>query len=56
MEMALRFVESLVAEFSTRKRVPLLDKPIMTTLLYLDRILLQSLLHTNTVSEALERR
>lgn len=40
MEMALRFMEGLVLELAARERVPLLDEPILATLLSFDWLLM----------------
>lgn len=45
LEMALHFIVSLVAELAARKRVPLLDEPIVAAFLSLDRSLVQSSRH-----------
>lgn len=56
MEMALRVIESLVAEFAARKRLSLFNNSIMAALFSFDRPLLQSSCLTSIVGEVLERQ
>lgn len=56
IETALRVTAGLVSEIAARKRVPLLEAPIMAALVSLSRSLMQSSLLNAIVSEVLEQQ